>query len=110
MYRNSPGLYTTLKDLDCVSNDDKNTIVTTVWGDLYRSPFTRGFFVVNPEQSWQRLINGFREIGGVISTSVSALFLFTIAAINLLCCDRSIGPSGLCATAVIMSRKISNTC
>ena len=84
MYRNSPGLYTTLKDLDCVSNYDKNTIVTTVWGDLYRSPFTGGFFVVNPEQSWQRLINGFREIGGVISTSVSALFLFTIAAINLL--------------------------
>ena len=28
--------------------------------------------------------NGFREIGGVISTSVSALFLFAIAAINLI--------------------------
>ena len=36
-------------------DDDKNAGVTAVWGDLYRSPFTGGFFVVNPEQSWQRL-------------------------------------------------------
>lgn len=55
MYQNSPGLYTTLNDLDCMLDDDKNAGVTAVWGDLYRSPFTGGFFVVNPEQSWQRL-------------------------------------------------------
>ncbi len=55
VYKESPGLYTTLNELDCMLDDDKNAGVTTVWGDLYRSPFTGGFFVVNPEQSWQRL-------------------------------------------------------
>jgi hypothetical protein len=55
IYQNSPTLYTTLNDLDCMLDDDKNAGVTAVWGDLYRSPFTGGFFVVNPEQSWQRL-------------------------------------------------------
>lgn len=54
-YRNNPTLYTTLNDLDCMLDDDKNAGVTAVWGDLYRSPFTGGFIVVNPEQSWQRL-------------------------------------------------------
>jgi hypothetical protein len=54
-YLNSPALYTTLNDLDCMLDDDKNAGVTAVWGDLYRSPFTGGFFAVNPEQSWQRL-------------------------------------------------------
>ena len=54
-YKDSPALYTTLNDLDCMLDDDKNAGVTAVWGDLYRSPFTGGFFVVNPEQSWQRL-------------------------------------------------------
>ena len=51
----NPTLYTTLNELDCMLDDDKNAGVTAVWGDLYRSPFTGGFFVVNPEQSWQRL-------------------------------------------------------
>ena len=55
IYRDNPTLYTTLNDLDCMLDDDKNAGVTAVWGDLYRSPFTGGFFVVNPEQSWQRL-------------------------------------------------------
>jgi hypothetical protein len=55
IYRDSATLYTTLNDLDCMLDDDKNAGVTAVWGDLYRSPFTGGFFVVNPEHSWQRL-------------------------------------------------------
>ncbi len=54
-YYNNPTTYTTLNDLDCMLDDDKNAGVTAVWGDLYRSPFTGGFFVVNPEQSWERL-------------------------------------------------------
>ncbi len=55
IYQNNPGLYTTLNEIDCMLDDDKNAGVTAVWGDLYRSPFTGGFFIVNPEQSWQRL-------------------------------------------------------
>ena len=54
-YKDSPALYTTLNDLDCMLDEEKNAGVTAVWGDLYRSPFTGGFIVVNPEQSWQRL-------------------------------------------------------
>jgi hypothetical protein len=54
-YYNSPQLYTTLNELDCMLDEDKNAGVIAVWGDLYRNPFTGGFFVVNPEQSWQRL-------------------------------------------------------
>ena len=52
---NGATLYTTLNDLDCMLDDDKNAGVTMVWGDLYRSPFTGGFFAVAAEQSWQRL-------------------------------------------------------
>lgn len=52
---NCAGQYCALNELDCMLDDDKNVGVTTVWGDLYRSPFTGGFFVVNPEHSWQRL-------------------------------------------------------
>jgi len=54
-YYNNATQYTTLNDLDCMLDEDKNAGVMAVWGDLYRSPFTGGFFVVNPEQSWQRL-------------------------------------------------------
>jgi hypothetical protein len=51
----SPALYATLNDLDCMLDDEKNALVAAAWGDGYRGPFTGGFFVVNPEQSWQRL-------------------------------------------------------
>lgn len=50
-----PNLFPTLNEIDCMLDDDKNAGVCTVWGDLYRSPFTGGFFAVNPEHSWQRL-------------------------------------------------------
>jgi len=48
-------LFPTLNEIDCMLDDDKNAGVVTVWGDLYRSPFTGGFFAVNPEHSWKRL-------------------------------------------------------
>ena len=50
-----PNLFTTLNEIDCMLDDDKNAGVCAVWGDLYRSPFTGGFFAVNTEHSWQRL-------------------------------------------------------
>jgi hypothetical protein len=53
--QSSPGLYATLNDLDCMLDDAKNACVVEAWGETYRGPFTGGFFVVNPEQSWQRL-------------------------------------------------------
>ncbi len=51
----SPRLYATLNDLDCMLDTEKNQAVVDAWGESYRGPFTGGFFVVNPEQSWQRL-------------------------------------------------------
>ncbi len=48
-------LFPTLNEIDCMLDDDKNAGVVTVWGDLYRSPFTGGFFLTNPEHSWKRL-------------------------------------------------------
>ncbi len=50
-----PSLFPTLNEIDCMLDDDKNAGVCAVWGDLYRSPFTGGFFAVNLEHSWQRL-------------------------------------------------------
>ncbi|BBU30365.1 hypothetical protein BTHE68_40990 [Burkholderia sp. THE68] len=55
VHRDTPTMYTALNDLDCMLDDEKNNGVMTVWGDLYKNPFTGGFFVVNPEQSWMRL-------------------------------------------------------
>lgn len=52
---NCAGQYCALNELDCMLDDDKNNGVTAVWGELYRNPFTGGFFVVNPEHSWHRL-------------------------------------------------------
>lgn len=52
---NNAGQYCALNEIDCMLDDDKNAGVTAVWGELYRSPFTGGFFVVNPEHSWHRL-------------------------------------------------------
>ncbi len=54
-YKDSAALYTTLNDIDCMLDDDKNSAIVAAYGDHYRSPFTGGFFIVNPEQSWQRL-------------------------------------------------------
>jgi len=54
-YKDSAALYTALNDIDCLLDDEKNAAVTARFGDLYKNPFTGGFFVVNPEQSWQRL-------------------------------------------------------
>lgn len=50
-----PEIFPTLNEIDCMLDDDKNAGVCAVWGDLYKSPFTGGFFAVNLEHSWQRL-------------------------------------------------------
>ena len=104
VYQNSPTLYTTLNDLDCMLDDDKNAGVTAVWGDLYRSPFTGGFFVVNPEQSWQRLTaytttgekairQNFKEM--VTNRFVADSFMRFVVADNGRDLFRAMRPSGM---------------
>ena len=48
-------LFATMNELDCMLDDNKNAGVTIVWGDLYRNPFTGGFFALATENSYQRL-------------------------------------------------------
>ena len=103
-YQNSPGLYTALNEIDCMLDDDKNAGVTAVWGDLYRSPFTGGFFIVNPEQSWQRLTaytttgekairQNFKEI--VTNRFVADSFMRFVVVDNGRDLFRALRPSGL---------------
>ena len=46
-------LFPVLNELDCMGDNAKNEGVITVWGDLYRNPFTGGFMVVPQEHVWQ---------------------------------------------------------
>jgi hypothetical protein len=54
-YHRGASLFPTLNELDCMLDDAKNQGVMAVWGDLYKNPFTGGFFVLPQEHSWQRL-------------------------------------------------------
>ena len=48
-------LFATLNELDCMLDEEKNEGVQAVWGDLYKNPFTGGFFVLPQEHSLQRV-------------------------------------------------------
>jgi hypothetical protein len=48
-------LFPTINELDCMLDDSKNQGVMAVWGDLYKNPFTGGFFALPSEPAWQRL-------------------------------------------------------
>ena len=48
-------LFPVMNELDCMLDDEKNQGVMAVWGDLYKNPFTGGFFALPQEHSWQRL-------------------------------------------------------
>jgi hypothetical protein len=54
-YHRGASLFPVLNELDCMLDDDKNEGVMAVWGDLYKNPFTGGFFVLPQEQAWERL-------------------------------------------------------
>lgn len=103
-YCDAPQLYTALNEIDCMVDDDKNAGVVAVWGDLYRNPFTGGFFVVNPEQSWQRLTSytttgqaairqGFKEM--VTNRFVADSFMRFVVSDNGRNLFRALRPAGL---------------
>lgn len=48
-------LFPTMNEIDCMLDDSKNEGVMAVWGDLYKNPFTGGFFALPQEHAWQRL-------------------------------------------------------
>lgn len=45
-HHRGPGVYTTLNEIDCLVDEEKNQGVVDVWGELYRNPFTGGFMLV----------------------------------------------------------------
>ena len=51
--RRGSHLFPVLNELDCMGDNAKNEGVITVWGDLYRNPFTGGFMTVPQEHIWQ---------------------------------------------------------
>ena len=46
-------LFPTLNELDCMGDQAKNEGVITVWGDLYRNPFTGGCILVPQQPAWE---------------------------------------------------------
>lgn len=54
-YQRGASVYTTLNEIDCMTDESKNTKITSIWGDMYKNPFTGGFLVLPQEQSWERL-------------------------------------------------------
>jgi hypothetical protein len=50
-------LFPVLNELDCLCDQENNQGVMTVWGDLYRNPFTAGFLIVPEQPAWQATKN-----------------------------------------------------
>lgn len=46
-------LFPALNELDCMGDEEKNKGVVSVWGDLYRNPFTGGVIVVPQKAVWE---------------------------------------------------------
>ncbi|CAA9463000.1 MAG: hypothetical protein AVDCRST_MAG28-3636 [uncultured Rubrobacteraceae bacterium] len=44
-------LFPVINELDCMLDEEKNQGVQAVWGDLYKNPFTGGFFVAPQTES-----------------------------------------------------------
>ena len=42
-------LFPVINELDCMIDSEKNKGVMAVWGDLYKNPFTGGFFMVDQD-------------------------------------------------------------
>ncbi|MBC3194909.1 hypothetical protein H7X46_28040 [Pseudonocardia sp. C8] len=47
-------LFPSINELDCMVDGEKNQGVMTVWGDLYKNPFTAGFFAVPQNAVYER--------------------------------------------------------
>ncbi|MFB9745127.1 tubulin-like doman-containing protein [Pseudonocardia sulfidoxydans] len=47
-------LFPAINELDCMVDAEKNQGVMTVWGDLYKNPFTAGFFAIPQNAVYER--------------------------------------------------------
>jgi Tubulin like len=46
------GFFPVINELDCMVDSEKNPGVMAVWGDLYKNPFTGGFFAVSQDDAF----------------------------------------------------------
>jgi hypothetical protein len=70
-------LFPLLNELDCMGDRKKNDGVITVWGDLYRNPFTSGVIIVPQEPIWsttQDLGSTHQRVNEEISSFVTRQF------------------------------------
>ena len=82
-------LFPVLNELDCMGDQAKNDGVITVWGDLYRNPFTGGFIMVPQQQVWEATRNMAatharvdREIASLITRNGSTDLWETLRLLN----------------------------
>ena len=47
-------LFPAINELDCMVDSEKNQGVMAVWGDLYKNPFTAGFFAIPQNAVYER--------------------------------------------------------
>ncbi|HWM04285.1 MAG TPA: hypothetical protein VNP92_18265 [Actinophytocola sp.] len=53
-----PTFFPVINELDCMIDTEKNNGVMAVWGDLYKNPFTGGFFAVPQDESGASVVPG----------------------------------------------------
>lgn len=74
-------LFPVINELDCMIDTEKNNGVMAVWGDLYKNPFTGGFFVV-PQNDVQAITGDVSETHRYVDEGI-ANFLKRDGSIHL---------------------------
>lgn len=74
-------LFPTINELDCMVDTEKNNGVMAVWGDLYKNPFTAGFFAV-PQSAVYARTGSLEETHRIIDDGIAA-FLVRDGGIHL---------------------------
>ncbi|MEJ2864345.1 hypothetical protein [Actinomycetospora flava] len=84
-------LFPVINELDCMVDTEKNKGVMAVWGDLYKNPFTGGFFLVD-QADVQELTGDLaathdyvdRGVGSFLTRNASVDLYETLKALNWL--------------------------
>lgn len=82
-------LFATLNELDCLGDESKNRGVVVSCGELFRNPFTAGFFVVPQQHIWAKTqdlgltqLRGNKEIAALLSSRGGANLWETLRMLN----------------------------
>ena len=82
-------LFAALNELDCLGDESKNRGVVASCGELFRNPFTAGFFVVPQQHIWERTkdleltrARGNREIAALLAAHGGSSLWETLRLLN----------------------------